>query len=218
MALDGTFGGLKASIADFLNRSDLSAAIPDFVTMATAALTRRLIADGPVREMLATWSPTITTELTALPADFYGVKSFYIATLSDSGQVQFAEPEKIAEQKILRANQDGDPQLYSIVGSNLQLWPWGGAGSSGSYTGTIGYWQKLTALVSDGDTNWLLTKHPDAYLYTSLIQSAPYLKDDSRLQVWGELAVNAVTDIVETDKKARLAPSISAAILPYTAP
>ena len=38
MALDGTYGGLKTSVADFLNRGDLASAIPDFITLAEAQI------------------------------------------------------------------------------------------------------------------------------------------------------------------------------------
>jgi len=213
MALS-TYAGLKASAADWLNRSDLTSAIPDFVTMATAQLTRRLIQLGPVREMFATTTLNITAEKTNLPSDFYGLKSLYLYTTSDSGQVQYCEPEKIAEQKILRPNQDGDPQLYTIIGSQIQFWPW----NTGTYSAEIGYWQTIPALVADGDTNWLLTKHPDAYLYTTLIQSAPYLKDDDRVTVWGSIATQIVQDIVEADKIGRHAPNMAAPILTYPPP
>ena len=213
MALS-TYAGLKASAADWLNRSDINAAIPDFVTMATAQLTRRLIQSGPVREMFATTTLSISAENTNLPADFYGLKSLYLYTTSNSGQVQYCEPEKIAEQKILRPNEDGDPQLFTIIGNQIQFWPW----NTGTYSADIGYWQAIPALVADGDTNWLLTKHPDAYLYTTLIQSAPYLKDDDRLTVWGTLATQIVQDIVEADKIARHAPSMAAPILSYPPP
>lgn len=213
MALS-TYAGLKASAADWLNRSDLTSAIPDFVTMATAQLTRRLIQLGPVREMFATTTLSISAEKTNLPSDFYGLKSLYLYTTSDSGQVQYCEPEKIAEQKILRPSQDGDPQLYTIIGSQIQFWPW----NTGTYSAEIGYWQTIPALVADGDTNWLLTKHPDAYLYTTLIQSAPYLKDDDRLTVWGSIATQIVQDIVEAGKIGRHAPNMAAPILTYPPP
>jgi hypothetical protein len=36
----------------------------------------------------------------------------------------------------------------------------------------------------DSGPNWLLTGHPDVYLYASLVETAPYLKDDSRVPVW----------------------------------
>jgi hypothetical protein len=38
--------------------------------------------------------------------------------------------------------------------------------------------------VTDSDTNWLLTQHPDLYLYAALVESAPYLKDDERIALW----------------------------------
>lgn len=34
------------------------------------------------------------------------------------------------------------------------------------------------------DTTWLMGLHPTIYLYASLIQSAPFLKDDQRVATW----------------------------------
>jgi hypothetical protein len=210
--LDGTYSGLLASVADFLNRSDLSAVAPDFVAMATAQMTRRLIKDGPVRQMLGTWSPTISAELTNLPSDFMGVKALYLVTTT-AFEINFVEPEKIAEFKIKFPSMTGDPQFYSIVGAQIQFWPWA---SGGSYAATVSYWQALPALSVSNTTNWLLTLYPDAYLYTSLIQSAPYLKDDDRLAVWGTLSSTILSDIVETDKIARHAPHLGVPLLTST--
>lgn len=213
MALS-TYGGLKTAIADTLNRSDLTSAIPDWVTMATAQIQRRLLMDGPVRQMLGSSSLAVSSEYTNLPADFEGLRAIVLTTMSNSGAVEFCEPEKIAEQKIMRPNQDGDPQLFSIVGSQIQFWPW----NTGSYTAAINYWQSLPALSADGDTNWLLAKYPDAYLYTALLQSAPYLKDDARAQMWGTFATQIISDIIAADKVARFAPNIAAPILSYPPP
>jgi hypothetical protein len=51
MALD-SYANLKSAVGDWLNRADLSAVIPDFIAMAEAQLSRRLVMDGPVREMM----------------------------------------------------------------------------------------------------------------------------------------------------------------------
>jgi hypothetical protein len=213
MALDGTYSGLQASVSDFLNRTDLAAVVPDFITIATAQMTRRLIKDGPVRQMLGTWSTTFSAELTNLPADFMGVKSLYLAGTTTVFEINFVEPEKIAEFKLKFPNMDGDPQFYSIVGNQIQFWPWAG---TGSYAGTVLYWQALPALSNSNTTNWLLTLYPDAYLYTALIQTAPYLKDDERLQTWGTLSSTILSDIVETDKVARMAPHLGVPLLTST--
>src|SRR5690242_6138617 len=83
MALDGTYTGLKASIADFLNRSDLTAAIPDFITLAEAQMTRRFV--GRARQGL-TYPRRIVQrsdasiaqgdEFVAVPTDFHGPIDF----------------------------------------------------------------------------------------------------------------------------------------------
>ncbi len=41
MALD-TYSGLKTTIADYLNRDDLTSAIPSFITLAEAKFNRKL--------------------------------------------------------------------------------------------------------------------------------------------------------------------------------
>ena len=38
---------------------------------------------------------------------------------------------------------------------------------------------------STNTTNWLLTLAPDIYLYGALLESAPYIKEDARIQTWG---------------------------------
>ena len=52
------------------------------------------------------------------------------------------------------------------------------------------YRANLPPLATAG-TNWLLTAAPDLYLYGALVESAPYLKEDARLQTWGQLFANA---------------------------
>jgi hypothetical protein len=34
-------------------------------------------------------------------------------------------------------------------------------------------------------SNWLLALAPDLYLYGALLESAPYINEDARIQTWG---------------------------------
>jgi hypothetical protein len=61
----------------------------------------------------------------------------------------------------------------------------------------------VTALSADGDTNWLLTNHPDVYLYGSLVHTAPYLKDDARIALWAGLLAQAMGEIEDESTAAR---------------
>src|SRR5574343_38100 len=55
----------------------------------------------------------------------------------------------------------------------------------GTYTATIVYYAKLPALNSTTQTtNWLLTSHPDAYLYGSLLEASIFIGDDPRIPMW----------------------------------
>ena len=78
MALD-SYAGLKAAVGDWLNRADLAAVIPDFIAMAEAQLSRRLVMDGPVREMMGRSDAVIDSEFTALPGDFLGLRALHLA-------------------------------------------------------------------------------------------------------------------------------------------
>ena len=85
MALDGSYDGLKASIADFLNRTDLAAAVPDFIRLAEAQMTRRFagrVRQGqPVpRRLIQRADAEIDsgTEYLAVPSDFHGPIDFIL--------------------------------------------------------------------------------------------------------------------------------------------
>lgn len=213
MPLDGTYSGLQVSVSDFLNRADLNSVVPDFIALAEAQINRRLIKDGPVREMMGRSDATIDDEFVSVPADFMGARAIYLAP--NYLPLAFVSPEEIVQRKTLYPNASGDPQCFSVVGGQLQFWPWGGAGT---FSGEMTYWKRIPALSASNTTNWLLQGHPDIYLYTALLQSAPYLKDDARMAVWAPLAESGVADLVGADKVARTAPHMGIGIVPGGTP
>jgi len=64
------------------------------------------------------------------------------------------------------------------------------------------YYASPASLSDSNTSNWLLTYYPDAYLYGALIHSAPYLADDSRIQVWAALLKSAIDGINSDSDKA----------------
>jgi hypothetical protein len=57
------------------------------------------------------------------------------------------------------------------------------------------YYAKIPTLSDSVTTNWLLTYHPDIYLYGALLHSAPYLKEDERASTWAALYSAAVARV-----------------------
>lgn len=203
MALD-TYANLQTSVANFLNRADLTAVVPDFIALAEAQITRRLLKDGPVRRMMGRSDATITTEFTAVPDDFMGVKDIYLTEMYPQ-QLKFLLPDQLLQKKNGQYTLTGCPQWFSIVGGEIQVFPAPDttASPAASFTTELTYWKRIPALSDIVTTNWLLDTSPDCYLYGALLQSAPYLKADNRIAVWGNAFETILSDIVDADKQER---------------
>jgi hypothetical protein len=180
---------LQAAIASFLNRQDLTSVIPTFVSLVEANLNRVL----RHRSMLGRATANLDTDFTLLPSDFLEAKNIQLNT-NPVTSLRFVT---IEHADLLKDGTTGQPQYYTLVGDTLEVVP----SPDTSYTVELVYYKKLPAL-SSNSTNWLLTAHPDVYLYGALMQAAPYLKNDERLQVWGSLYTAAISDLNAASDKA----------------
>jgi hypothetical protein len=195
MALD-TFAGLKTTIADYLNRDDLTTAIPSFITVAEAKFNRKL----RVRQMIKRATATIDTQYFAFPADFLQAKELKLNTnpITYLQYVTQNQGDYGSENSYIAA---GKPVYYTIIGSQIEVVPTPDTG----YTGELTYYGKIPALSDSNTSNWLLLYAPDLYLYGALLEATPYLKDDERLAVWSTLYTNSIGDIEVADQRASVA-------------
>lgn len=168
---------LKASIADWLNRADLTTVIDDFIALVEAEVGR--ILKG--RALTTTTGVTFDTSgAVSLPSDFVRAKALTLETDLYSWPVEFKPYEYLIQKRGQLVN--GPPRYVCVVGDQMLFAPI--SDSDTAYTGTLVYDATVAPLTSTNTTNWLLTSHPDVYLFGSLYQSAPYLKDDERIPVW----------------------------------
>lgn len=185
MAL-ATYTDLQAAVAALLRRTDLTAAIPDFIALAEANLNR----DLDVREMFEVDAAfSISGATAALPTGFIGVKAFKLNT-SPVTQLNYVD---ISAQDTLweaASSGSGRPQYFSVTATQFVFAP----APDDTYAATLRYRKRIPALASNS-TNWLLTAHPDAYLYGAAAASPPYLQEDERLSTWAALYRNAVENI-----------------------
>lgn len=191
MSLDGTYNGLLDSMASWLNRDDLTPYLPDFVALFEAEFER----DVRVREMLvrAVTVPPADEPRENLPGDFLELKSLQfnsnppvVPEQATSAWIRAYRRQSGAEQ--------GVPTFYTIEGNQFLF--------NRTPVGTeleIVYYATLPRLGPSQDTNWLLSGHPDIYLYGSLKHSAPFLKDDERIALWGALTDSAIQALLRRD-------------------
>ena len=191
MAL-ATYNDLKTSIGDWLNRSDLTSVIPDFISLAEAQIERTL----RTRQMIVRANASFSAEYGAVPADFLETKSLKLTSTNPQQPLSFLSIDSMDAQAT-QHTASGRPKFFTVVGGQFRLLPV----PDTTYTTELTYFAKLTKLSTSVSSNWLLASSPDAYLYGSLMQAAPYLQDDARIQTWATLYERALNDLRTADDR-----------------
>jgi len=186
-----TYSELQTAVANWLHEDTFTSIIPDFITIGEATLNRRLRLLQ--METTSAVSTNTTDRFAALPADFLEIID--LALYADN------YPQIITQIPLSKINdyaldESGLPETYAIS-SNIIY----NCISDQVYTGVLRYYAKLD--IATDSTNFLLTAYPDAYLYSALVASAPYIADDSRIGTWATLLNNALTEIIRADARSR---------------
>jgi len=189
-----TYAELQTTIADFLNRDDLTSAIPTFITLAEADMSRNLRHWRQEKRSTA----EIDTQYSAIPADFMEAIRFHI-TSGDTAPLNLISQDQMLDRRYRNADTSGQPHYYAITAGEIEVYPT----PDGTYDAELYYFSRIPALSDSNTSNWVLEYFPDAYLYGALVHSAPYLKEDPRIQVWAALLKNAIDGINRESEKSK---------------
>ena len=185
---------LKASIANWLNRSDLTDEIADdFIVLTEADFNSKL----RVRKMIAQSTITIDSETESIPTGFLQVRDFYILSGSTKYPLRYMTPSQMDQVK--GTSVTGVPQAYTILGDTFRFTP----KPDSSYTGYLNYYKKFDALTSTNATNFILTDHPAIYLYGSLFHAANFLGgyNPQQVQTWQQMYATALERLELNDRE-----------------
>lgn len=193
-----TYAQLKAAVASYAARNDLTSVIPDFITLAETMFNQGDDQNGfpPLRtremEIIADEAPT-DGEIT-LETDFLEMRR--VTSTDDPRRVlTYATPEWMDEMYPTSAT--GYASFYTIIGSSLIVRPVG--------SGNIEYiyYQKIPALSDAAPSNWLLAKSPNAYLFGSLYNLHVYAQNAEAASAMLQLTGRACGALVGADKFSR---------------
>lgn len=230
MALD-TYLGLVASLENYLERADLIDHIPTFIQLAEVRLTRRLgLADNEVQARLDLVQgraplPDDCASVRAIngpqgwsmeyvpPHMFLGAYGRGYG-LSRTGQGDGYDDVRNGVGGI---EGGGRPRWYTIIGSvplddvdaDISIWPNGLdqpfllTGPAGTGRISLVYRQRIPPLGPDRGTNWLIARNPDLYLYASLMEAEPFVRNDARVALWRTMLETAIADVQNLDREAR---------------
>ena len=189
-----TYSDLQSAVTEYLARDQdatLTARIPWFIQAFEAKMNRSLFVRQMESRVTAITTYGVTDcEFVALPSDFQSMRPIRISSVEGKPILSFMSTVQMDEYRARQGDVADQPLFFSIFGSEIELAPT----PDKAYTLEMIYRQNVPALASNS-TNWLLTLASDLYLYGSLLETAPYIKDDGRLQTWGSLYNSALNDL-----------------------
>jgi len=174
------YANLQTTIADFLNRDDLTSVIPTFIQLAEAQMNRDL--RHWRMEVRASGQQSAGDAYMQIPTDWMETIRFHI-TDGGTKPLDLISRKALEDKRAGNENMSGTPRYYTHADSQFELYP-----TPNEDTNTeLLYFAKIPSLSDSNTTNWLLEDAPDVYLYGALLHSAPYLSEDERVGVWAQL-------------------------------
>ena len=192
MAL-ANYSDLLASVASWMNRTDLAAVIPDFVTISESKIAKEL----RLRQQITTASivASVSTRSAALPTDWLELENISVSGTPDT-PLQYVTIEHM-DAKYPEAGWSSRPFVYTIEGDNVILGPT----PDSAYTIDILYYARFPTLAT-ASTNWLMTNHPNVYLYACLREGAFFTKDAAGAVQWDGLFKQEIKALQDEDDRA----------------
>jgi len=192
MALN-TYSALKTSVANWLNRTDLTTEIEDFVVLAEKDFNSKL----RIRKMIEQTSVTINAETVALPTGFLQIRDFFITQGGTKHSLTYITPTQM--DQIKGSSTSAMPEVYTILGDNFRFAPI----PSSSFSGTLNFYKEFDPLSDSNTSNFILTSHPAIYLYGSLYHAANFLGgvEPRLIQQWQQMYATALERLERNDRE-----------------
>lgn len=184
-----TYAELQTAVAAWMNRTDLTAVIPDFIRLAESRI--KTLTNARQAEAEAALACVVGASTIALPSDYKAPVALWLGTERE------ALPQRLAED-LPTSSSSGRPQYWAIDGTNLRF----NCPADAAYSVALRYRQTL-ALSNANDTNAILTDYPDVYLFGALVEAASYTMDD-RAAAWDarfQAAVQAMNNMEAANTK-----------------
>lgn len=203
------YSELVASLAVWLDGADLAGQESTLVALTEAEINARL-ADAidkgrAVRPLAVRDTLTIDAEYVDFPqsgTDIILPISIEITSLDRPWEVVYVTPESIVAMKygedaerssVAAFIPGGPPRYYTVLQGQLRFYP---APVDTSFTAEFTRYETVPSLGDTTSSNWLLSQHPNVYLYGALAQAELLGWNDSRMANLATLFVNALDGVI----------------------
>ena len=212
-----TYSELQVAIADWLNRTDLTNVIPNFIELVDARLNRLqltrevkelFLADGTGDLGFNAFVPAAGSK-SAIPLteSMTNLRSLVLFAVEDADTPGTFNPPlnapviKLVSLEQVYASRSFNttarqPLEAAVLPDRIVLSPLPDA---------VYRWQITVEVhepLSDAlPTNTVLRTAPDVYLYGSLVEASPYLKDDPRVPVWEQRFQQGIAELEQVRER-----------------
>lgn len=201
------YADLLASInsaGGWVHRTDLSAIVPDWVTLCETTINNGDPVGMQVAGLRTSAQETITTLTTTggnpyvtLPTDFLEhrkLELIYGGSCRREIPIRPTTPISRAEQGAVSSL----PEQAVIVGNRLFLTPT----PDSAYQLPLWYYARIGPLVTQG-SNWLMTAAPNIYLFGSIAHGSPWLGPNFNPAPWVQGFRVAMAGVTRADTRRR---------------
>lgn len=171
-----TYAELQTAVATWLNRTDLTAQIPDFITLAEADIARWLRVWW--NEKRAEAVPT--DAYIALPTDYLGMRNVQWNYSTYRVPLEQVSPEAL--DRLEMHTQEDIPAFYAVHDGQIELRPSPSAANEVKIE--ISYYARPAVLSDSNTSNEILVNAPDLLLYAALMIGAKITLDEMRIPLF----------------------------------
>lgn len=165
--------------------------LPRLITLGERRIARELKLQGFIRAMTMTFQPGLPTYLK--PDRWRETIS-----MSVNNKPIFARSYEFMRNYWPNEQETGTPEFYADY--DYQHWFFVPTPAT-AQTLEVLYYEQPQLLDEDFQTNWLTEYAPDLLLYATLLEAAPFLKNDERIQTWQNMYNRAAQALSGEDLK-----------------
>jgi hypothetical protein len=166
--------------------------VPGFITQVEMTLNNGTETMAPLRtrEMEVSGTVAVTSGTGPLPADYLE----FIKVTNAAGDVLDPETTTGAERRYNTTA--GVPKRFAIEGVSLRTFP------ASTETINLRYYGSLDTLAAN-ETNWLLTRYPNIYLYGALVFAELAQENDQRASNYAQLFEQFVGGLTKSNNRSK---------------
>lgn len=204
MSLD-TYANLKTAIAQRLARSDKTALLPDFISIAHYKMMKGQKApDGrawiipPLRfnPMLTVAALTPADGVATIPAGYLKAKRLTSST-ADTRPLEYMAPDVFRASGLY--SESGPPAFYTIEDDSLLIMP------ANTDALSLLYYASVTELSDSNTSNVILANIPHAYLYGALAEAFQQIRKTDEAAYYTAQFAGVVHGANDTDDEGQMA-------------